>query len=220
MIPVQEMFWSLAEYGKDYKSGQDPIPEFNSKLNEAQRMVFDMISSEYDKNERVRMLLEPFTRLVSTTSDAGGVVAFPDMFYRVLGGRYTQSGKKYPIYYAKENEIIESDFIPQRKANLANGIAYFTYVNGTIMLTPKVALAFDMSYLARPASVALVYDYDVQPDSYVQLNTTDTIDLEWNYDAYNLILSVLLLKYSLITKSEFETQIATYGINSDLINKN
>ena len=218
MIPVQNMFWSLAEYGKDYISGNDPIPEFNSKLNEAQRMLFDMISPEYDRNERVRMLLEPFTRLLPTSSDASGIVPFPADFHRVLGGRYTQDGKRYQIYYAKENEIIESDFIPQRKADLSKGIAYFTYVNGTIRLTPQEAISLDLSYLARPSEVKLVYDYNTTPASFVQLNTTDTVNLEWNYDAYNLILNILLLKYSLITKDAFKTEIANYGLSIDRMN--
>lgn len=218
MISVQNMFWSLAEYGKDYISGNDPIPEFNSKLNEAQRMLFDMVSPEYDRNERVRMLLEPFTRLMPTASDASGVIPFPADFHRVLGGRYSEAGRRYPIYYAKENEIIESDFIPQRKANLSQGKAYITYVNGTMQLTPAEALSFDMSYLAKPTEVKLVYDYTVTPAAYMTLDG-DTVDLEWNEDAYNLILSILLLKYSLITKDQFKTEIASYGINVDLINK-
>lgn len=219
MIAVQDMFWSLAEYGKDYVSGNDPIPEFNSKLNEAQRMLFDMVAPEYDRNERVRTLLEPFTRYLPTESDATGSIPFPPDFHRVLGGRYTESGRRYPIYYAKENEIIESEFIPQRKADLAGGKAYITYVNGTMQLTPREALSFDMSYLAKPATVELVYDYTVTPEAYMTVDTGDTVNLEWNYDAYNLILSILLLKYSLITKDQFKTEIASYGINVDLINK-
>lgn len=218
MINVQELFWSLAEYGKDYVSGQDPIPEFNNKMNEAQRMAFDMLSPEYDRNERIRILLEPFTREVQVTSSAAGVVTPPSDFHRVLGGLYNEGGRRYPIYYAKENEIIESDFIPQRKANLSQGKAYFKYLNGTLVLTPRVALTFDMSYLKRPTEAKLVYDYNVSQEAYVQLNTTDTVNLEWNYDAYNLILSILLLKYSLITKDAFKTEIANFGISTDKMN--
>lgn len=218
MIPIQNMFWSFAEYGKDYISGNDPIPEFNSKVNEAQWMAFDLLSPEYDKNERVRILLEPFTRLVATSSNAQGVVPFPADFNRVLGGRYSQGAKRYPIYYAKENEIIESDFIPQRKADLSRGIAYFTYVNGTIRLSPQTTLSLDLSYLARPSEVKLVYDYATTPSSFLQLDTVSTVNLDWNYDAYNLILNCLLLKYSLITKDAFKTEIANYGLSADKMN--
>lgn len=217
MIPIQNLLWSLAEYGKDYVSGNDPIPEFNSKANEAQRMFFDMLSPEYDKNERVRVLLEPFTRLIPTAADANGIIPFPSDFHRALGGKYNQGGKRYPIYYAKENEIIDSDFIPQRKADLSQGKAYITYVNGTMRLNPASALNLDLSYLASPSEVKLVYDYNVTPASYMQLNTTDTVNFEWNNDAYNMILSILLLKYSLITRDDLKAQLATYGINSDLI---
>lgn len=218
MINIQNMFWSLAEYGKDYICGNDPIPEFNSKVNEAQRMLFDMIAPEYDRNERIRTILEPFTRIQNVTANAQGVIAYPADMYRVLGGRYTQGLRTYPIYYAKENEIIESDFIPQRKASLTDGRVYITYVNGNIQLTPKTALTFDMSYLAKPSEVKLVYDYTVAQEAYMTLDTVNTVHLQWNNDAYNLILSILLLKYSLITKDQFKTEIASYGINVDLIN--
>lgn len=217
MIDPQELFWSLAEYGKDYVSGQDPIPEFNNKLKESERMLFDMLSPEYDRNERIRILLEPFTREIDTSSDSSGVVSFPSDFHRVLGGRYTEGGRTYPIYPGKENEIIESDFIPQRRANISEGKAYFKYLNGTLVLTPREGLSFTMSYLARPTLGQLVYDYNVSQSSYVQVAPA-TIDLEWNHDAYNLILNVLLLKYSLITKDAFKTEIANYGISTDRIN--
>lgn len=218
MISPQELFWSLAEYGKDYISGQDPIPEFNSKLAETERMAFDMLSPEYDRNERVRILLEPFTREVPASSDASGVVTYPPDFHRVLGGLYNQGPRRYPIYYAKENEIIESDFIPQRKADLSQGKAYFKYLNGTLILTPRTALTFDMSYLARPTPGKLVYDYNVSQEAFVQLDVVNTVNLEWNYDAYNLLLNILLLKYSLITKDTFKTEIANYGLVSDKMN--
>lgn len=218
MIAPQELFWSVAEYGKEYKSGHDPIPEFNSKMNEAQRMAFDMLSPEYDKNERVRILLEPFTRLTPVTSDAAGVITPPADFHRVLGGRYTDNGKRWQIYYAKENEIIESDFIPQRKADLARGIAYFTYVNGTVILNPNSALTLDMHWLKRPTPAKLVYDYNVSPQAFVQLNTVDTVNLEWNYDAYNLLLSIMLLKYSLISRDQFQTEIGNMGLLLDKMN--
>lgn len=217
MIDPQELFWSLAEYGKDYISGQDPIPEFNNKLKESERMLFDMLSPEYDRNERIRILLEPFTREIPTTSNASGVVTYPSDFHRVLGGRYTEGGRVYPIYYAKENEITESDFIPQRKANISEGKAYFKYLNGTLVLTPREELSFTMSYLARPTPGQLIYEYNVSQSSYVQVDAA-TVDLQWNYDAYNLILNILLLKYSLITKDAFKTEIANYGISSDRMN--
>lgn len=218
MIDPQEMFWSLAEYGKEYISGHDPIPEFNNKLAESERMAFDLLSPEYDKNERVRILLEPFTRLTSVTSNAQGVITPPTGFHRVLGGRYTQGSSRYPIYYAKENEIIESDFIPQRKADLSKGIAYFTYVNGTIVLNPNEALTVDMHWLSRPTPGKLVYDYNVSQASYVQVNAGDTVQLQWNYDAYNLILNILLLKYSLISRDQFKAEIGNMGIMSDKMN--
>lgn len=218
MIDPQELFWSFAEYGKDYASGNDPIPEFNSKMNESQFFLFDLLSTEYDRNERIRIILEPFTRMAPATSDASGVVTFPPGFHRFTGGRYVQGGRTYPLYYAKENEIIMSDFIPQRKASTADGVVYYTYVNDTIKLTPAAPLNFDMFYLVRPSEAKLVYDYSISPDSYVQLGAA-TVDLEWSRDAYNLILSVLLMKYSLITRDQFKAEIASFGINSDAINK-
>lgn len=218
MIDVQELFWSLAEYGKEYVSGHDPIPEFNSKLNEAQRTAFDWLSPEYDKNERVRLLLEPFTRLTTVTSDTDGVIIPPAGFHRVLGGRYTHGSSRWPIYYSKENEIDESDFIPQRKADLSKGIAYFTYINGSIVLKPNTSIELDMHWLARPSNARLVYDYNVAQDKYVQLDSVNTQNLEWSYDAYDLILNILLLKYSLISRDQFKTEIGSIGLNLDKMN--
>lgn len=218
MINVQELFWSLAEYGKDYVSGHDPIPEFNGKLNEAQRVAFDWLSPEYDKNERVRLLLEPFTRLTTEVSDANGIITPPVGFHRLLGGRYTQGTSRWPIYYSKENEIDESDFIPQRKADLSKGIAYFTYVNGTIVLKPNTSITLDMHWLSRPPDAKLVYDYNVSQAQYVQLDAVNTVNLQWSYDAYELLLNILLLKYSLISRDQFKAEIGNLGLNLDKMN--
>jgi hypothetical protein len=219
MINVQEMFWSLAEYGKDYVSGEDPIGEFNNKLAESQKMAFDMLAPEYDKNERIRVMLDPFVKMVTTTSNASGVIPKPIAFYRAIGGNFTIGGRNYPLYYAKTNEIINSDFIPQRKADISKGVAYITYVNDSITLSPKVAQAIDLYYLSVPQEAKLVYTYSVSRAAYVTVNAVDTVNLEWGEDAYNLILSILLLKYSLITRDEFKLQIGTYGINNDLMHK-
>lgn len=219
MINPQDMLWSLGDYAKDYQSGMNPVPEFNTKLNESQQMLFDILSPEYDRNERVRSLLEPLVKSAKVTSLASGVITPPDGFHRVLGGRYSQGSKRYPIYYAKENEIIESDFIPQRKADLSKGIAYFTYMNGSLILTPNTVLEIDMVYLANPAPAKLVYNYSATPQSYVQLDTVNTNNLDWNNNASGLILSILLMKYGVIGRDQLKMELGNFGISIDPISR-
>lgn len=217
MIDIQEIFWSFAESSKDYVSGQDPIPEFNSQMHAAQYMLFDILTPEYRKNERVRSLLEPFTRVQPVTSDSAGVLTKPADLHMVLGGSYDSNGKRYKIYYAQENEIIESDFIPQRKADLDRGIAYFTYVNDIIQLHPKSPIPLELNYLVRPSVPKLVYSYAVTPAAFVQKDSS-SVDLEWNMNAYNLLLSALLVKYSIISRDQFKIELGNFGLTIDKMN--
>lgn len=222
MIRTEEMFLSLAEYGKDYYCGNDPIPEFNSKLNEAQNMLFDLLSAQYDYNERTRILLRPFIKSPNSplqSNSSGVITSLPSMFNRFLSCTYTYQGKRYQMYYAKDNEFIEADFIPQRKADISKGIAYVNYNNGVLRVIPRIELSIDLTYVAYPSEVKLVYDYNVSRNSFAQVNEAQTVNLEWNEDAYNLLLSALLLKYSLIDKDQFKTEIANYMLSGDLINR-
>lgn len=216
MILTIDIFNSFCEYAKSNVVGVDPMFEFNNKLNEAQKEVMDLVAPGYDKTERVRTLLQPF--VITVTGNSTGSFAKPTTMYRILGMSGTSAGKTFPIFQAKENELIEYSFIPQRKADIARGIVYYKTTAGTITLIPTGSIAYTMFYLKNPTNANLEFTYTALATSEMALTPTGVVNLEWNADAFNIILYKLLQKYGLVTRDEFMTQVANYGIDSDVLN--
>jgi len=112
MISILNLFDSVCHALPNYKSGVNPMPEFNSKVNEAQKELMDAIAVKYDQNERIRTLLDPF--VLNATGTAVGSIVKPTGFYRALGITLTHATKTIPVYQAKENELIAQDYLPQQ----------------------------------------------------------------------------------------------------------
>lgn len=217
MIKVSDIFKSLSEYAGDYVSGMNPIVEFNSKLNEVQK---DMVASTfplYDKNERIRTILEPFVK--NTTGTTSGTIPKPNGMNRVLGIMATANGEQFPLYYAKENELISQSFIPQRKADFTKRIGYYRVAGTDISIIPSETCEYSMSYLVNPKEASLKYEYLAISSGETSLVETGSVDLEWDSNSFNLILNWMLLKYGVMNRDQFLTEISSYGLNSDLINK-
>lgn len=216
MIKVDKLFRSLCEYAKDYVSGMDPVQEFNRKINESQKEIADAIFTLYDKNERVRTLVTPFIK--SAQGTASGLIPNPPDFHRALSIRVTVGGKDLVLYYAKDNELIEQSFIPQRKADFSKGIGYYTNLNDSIKIIPADSVEYRMTYLRNPSDVDLIHSYVPNGFGQVSIIDSSSTDLEWNDNAFNLILNWLLFKYGVLNRDQFLTEVSGYGITSDLIN--
>lgn len=217
MIPVVEIFNALCQSVPDYKSGVNPMPEFNTKLNESQKEIMDYIAPQYDRNERIRTLLDPFVN--TSTGTSSGTIAKPTGFYRTLGITVVSSSKTIPLYQAKENELISQDFIPQRKADFSRGIGYYKQAGLSITVIPSTAVPYEMYYLREPIDANLEFAYTTLVSDELALAPTSVVDLEWNDSAFNLIMNWLLRKYGLITREQFYTQLGAMGIQQDLINQ-
>jgi|SRR5215217_674229 len=216
MILTIDIFNSFCEYAKSNVVGTNPMAEFNNKLNESQKEVMDLVAPGYDKTERVRTLLQPF--VITASGTASGTFSKPSNMYRVLGLSGASGGKNFPIFHAKENELIEYSFIPQRKADITRGIVYYKQGSGSITLIPNSSISYTMFYLKNPTNANLEFTYTALPSSEMALTPTGIVNLEWNADAFNIILYKLLQKYGLVTRDEFMTQVANYGIDSDVLN--
>ena len=221
MINVQSLFHSFCEYAKDYKAGPDPVPEWNSKLQEAQLELMDAVAPLYDLNERIRTLMRPFIKPHNGVTDTLGFVAVPGDLYRMIGSiNATYNSNTFPVKFSYESGVVINSRIPQRAPSLAKRIAYFHYTEGGIQLYPRQAFTVSFHYIAKPASAAIAYKRMINPatdEHVIELDTDNTVDLEWNDDAYNLLLFILLEKYGLVTKDQLLIEYGKLGVNSDLI---
>lgn len=217
MILILDIFNSLCENIPDYASGMNPMPEFNDKVNESQKEIMDIIASQYDRNERIRTLLSPFVVLVSGTSS--GTIVKPTGFYRTLGITVTSNSKTIPLYYSKENELINLDYIPQRKADFSRGIGYYRESGASIKVIPSTSVPYEMYYIREPLDASLDFTYADIGAGEMGLTTTGIVNLEWNEDAYNLIISCLLRKYGIISREQFLSEVGNIGLQQDLINQ-
>lgn len=217
MILIRDIFNSLCENIPDYASGMNPMPEFNDKVNEAQKEIMDFIATQYDRNERIRILLDPFIENVS--GNTSGSINKPTGFYRALGITVTSGSKTVPLFQAKENELIEQEYIPQRKADFTKGIGYYKQAGTDITVIPSTTVPYKMFYMREPLDANLNFEYTTLATTEVALTETDVVNLEWNEDAYNLLMNWLLRKYGIITREQFLENIANMGLQQDLINK-
>lgn len=217
MISIVSFFDSVAQYAADHYVGLNPMPEFVIHVNESQREIMDLICPQYDRNERIRVLMDPFVKKVNGT--ASGTIAKPSDYYRALSITATFNNSVIPVYQAKENELIEQDWIPQRKADFAKRIAYYKQAGPVITVIPSTSVPYEMYYAVRPTDISLDFDYADIGNGEQGLVPTDVVDLEWNPDAFGLLLNWVLRKYGLIEREQFLLEIANYGIDADLIQR-
>lgn len=215
MISILSLFNSVCQAIPDYKAGVNPIPEFLVKVNDAQKELMDAIAVRYDQNERIRTLLDPF--VVTVTGTANGTITKPSGFYRTLGITVTSGGNTIPAYQAKENELIDQAYIPQRKASLANGIAYYKQAGTSITVIPSTSVPYTMYYLRSPAAAVLAFTYGDLGNGELALSASTTTNLEWDESAYNMILNLVLRRYGVTGKDELTLQVSNSDIANDLI---
>jgi hypothetical protein len=218
MIPVIKVFNAICNYAPEKYFGPNPMPEFNSMLNEVQNDLADMVFPQYDRNERIRTLVTPFV-VSSTGSSTSGVISKPNGFYRALSIRITSGGAEIPLSYAKENELIDEIYIPQRKMDINKGIAYYQDYGSTILVLPSGDYPYKMMYLSRPSAANLDFVLGDIGTGEMGLIPSDVVDLAWNENAFSIILHLLRFKYGVGDKDAFLAEVGRLGLGMDLVNQ-
>lgn len=219
MISIVTIFKSFCEYNKKYVCGPDPMPEFNRKINEVQKELMDLIAPQYDINERIKNLMRPFIKQHSATGIMSGLNPYPADLYRMVGAvTVNQSATQFTAHNTYENGANLNDLIPQRRPSVSGKIAYYQYSVDGIQLYPNTISECSYYYIKSPVNGVLNYVFEADPDTDEMLlvEDIDTVDLEWDESAFNLILYKLLEKYGAIEKDVLDIEFSKAGLKSDI----
>lgn len=220
MISVNVLFRSFCEYAMDHISGPDPLPEWLRKLNESQRELLDIVAPNYDSNERIRSIMQPLIKHHSVSGLLIGQVDYPSDFYRLAGAvNAVHEGFTFVLNHTHENGIALINRIPQRQPSLSKLVGYWHPSPGGIKIYPTNIAACNYYYIKKPVDAVLSYAYsdDSSTGEMVLRESAGTVNLEWNDNAFNLLLYKLLEKYGVIDKNALNIEYGKYGINTDII---
>ena len=232
MVAIYDFLWlRYIDYAKKYQLQIDAVNDFNSKIDEVQREIISILSEYYQKNDKVRTLLSPFTRRLYDQSDQNGQILFPqrvgveeqttEEYYRLLGLGITDENGKilFSVDKTDEDELIYSYRVPQRKPNADKNAVYYLQYNSVIQLYPEEQFYYVLYYLIYPTTATLVFTYNIVDGEYVQTHDQNsTIDLQWDKNASNLLLYMLLEKYGISSRDELLSEFGRFGVQFSLKN--
>lgn len=211
MISVIRLWNTVNQLAKNGTSGYQNQYEFNRDLADTQESLMSFLAPLYSVNQSLKDLLSPFATYQNITTDSDGVLTKPMDYYRVS----TASVNGYPAYPISVNEkdVIRTSAIrtPSSTTNL-----YFYYQeNEEIMFLPEEELDVRFSYLRKPgeASIILTESSDADRD---YLIPTVGYDLEWDDNAFNFFLYMMLEKLGLEMKEQLSMEFANIGLSKEI----
>ena len=232
MVGTYSFLWlRLIDYGKKYQMQAPSVDSFNSALDEVQREAISILAPYYQTNEKVRALLSPFIRRIFDTTDQNGQLLQPrrvsveeettEEFYRVVSMGVTDGNGTtlFPIHQTMENEIALMTLIPQRQPNITKNRAYYINYDDVIQLYPEQSIPYILFYLIYPPTAQLAFTYSVVDGEYIQtFDPLNTFDLQWDRNASNLLLYMLLEKYGISSRDDLLAEFGKLGIQMTLSN--
>jgi hypothetical protein len=225
MIGVYFLWQRLINYGQKYQLASLSVDEFNSNLAEVQLEAMTMLGPKYQSNELVRSLLAPWVRRIYDTSDQNGQIQQPqrvgveeqttETFYRMVGMGVTDTNGNllFGISPTMEAEIVEMQRIPQRKPDLTKSRAYYINYDDVIQLYPQQNISFILWYLVYATMAKLAFTYTLVNGEYIQqYDAINSVDLQWDENATNLLIYLLLEKYGISSRDDLLQEYGKLGI--------
>lgn len=215
--------WQRCEdYIQKYQSGAQQVDYFNTKLAEVQSELFNDFSPLYDKNEKVKMLLDFWVREEVGTSDGDGTITIgtePEIVNRPLSIGYTDTGViVFQIPSISESELVASYRIPQRAPNVTKKTVYYRFnTPNLVKFYPEEAVPFKAFYLVYPTEAYIAFTYTETADEDIMTyDPANSVDLAWPEAADNLIIYKMLEKIGVSIREQLLQEYAKYGFVQDL----
>jgi hypothetical protein len=222
MIKVYDfLFQRLSDYAQKYQSGLDVESSFNSKMAEVQLEVFNQFQPYYAVNEQVRVLLSPWVKSWNNyTTGFDGVVPYPTAdpndFCRVIS-LFVMGNNNTPIYeiaQVNENELGIIQRMPQRRPSSEKKRVYYLDTD-RIQLYPQQAISISGFYFVYPTDAKIAFTYNIIDGEDVRVyDSVNSIDLQWNESAANLILYKMLEKYGVSVREDLLMQYSRLGLSN------
>jgi hypothetical protein len=204
MISVVRLWETLVQGAKVGSSGYQSASEFNRDLASVQTSLLSLLCPLYAINTQVQELLTPFVKSVTVSLTRPAECAY------FLGATinnipsYEITPVQAPIYASS----------PIRNPSTTNPVAYHYFVNGNIVYMHSGSLAGTMQYIRYPLAATLVLTpvSDANRDYVVP---TASAELEWNENAFNLILYMMQEKLGIELKENLQIEAGKFGITME-----
>lgn len=207
MISIVRLWESLGEKTKTSTAGYQTQASFNNNIAEVVMSLMNTLSPYYSVNQTVKDLLAPFVVSDVITTDTSGFLEKPDNYYRYLDSIIDGN----PVYPIALNEVGIVKKSAVRTPSVAKGI-YFSYQEDNLVkYLPEEELEVNFKYLRNPEipEITLTPTSDEDGDYLVPTSVTD---LDWNDNAFEFILYMMLNKYGFEMKEDLILAYANAGI--------
>jgi hypothetical protein len=217
MISVKYIWDRISAYGQKYQVGLDVVAYFNSALAEVQAEIFNDFSPLYDKNEKIKALLDVWVKEQVGSSTSGGVVTVgtgADVVNRPLSAGYVLSGNiSFSIPNVTESELVAIARIPQRTPDVSKKNVYYRFnAPATLQFYPKTTIPYDLFYLVYPTVASIAFTFSETDDEDIMTyDSVNSVQLAWPASATNLILYLMLEKYGVSVREELLQAYSKYG---------
>lgn len=202
MISVVRLWETLMQSARTATSGYQTAGEFNRDLASVQTGLLGLLAPMYALNIQVQELLSPFVKSVTISATRPTECAY--FLGATINGipSYEITPLQAPIYTSS----------PIRNPSATNPTAYHYFINGGISYIHNGTLGGTMQYIRYPLASTIVLT-PVSEANKVYVVPTAGTDLEWNENAFNLILGMMMQKLGLELKENILLEYANLNIN-------
>lgn len=205
MISVVRLWETLMTSAKTASSGYQSANDFNRDLSSVQTSLLGLLCPMYAKNTYVQELLLPFVESVTVSLTRPAECAY-------FLGATINNIPAYPITPVQAPIYISS---PIRNPSATNLTAYYYLVNGNPVYIHHGTLVGTMQYIRYPLSATLVLT-PVSEANRDYVVPTAGVELEWNENAFNLILGMMQQKLGLELKEDTLLAFSNAGIQMEV----
>lgn len=205
MISVVRLWETLVQSAKVGTSGYQSASEFNRDLASVQTSLLSLLCPMYAINQQVQELLTPFIKSVAVSTTRPAECAY--FLGATVNG--TASSEITPL----QAPIYAQSYI--RNPSNINHVVYHYFINGGIVYMYAGTFMGSMQYIRYPlaATIVLTPVSDANRDYVVP---TAGVELEWNENAFNLILYMMQEKLGLELKEQIQMSFAALGIQNEV----
>lgn len=205
MISVVRLWNTVNQMAKTETSGYQTQDEFNRDLASVQTALLSVLAPFYSRNQAIQDILSPFVKGAALSSTK------PTDYFRFISG----IDRGYPIIPINVNQVGDIQISPIRKPNVKR--TYYYFEDKQMKFLASGTPTGTMSYIRYPLASRIVLTPVSGVDNDYVTPTADG-DLEWNEDAFNFFLYMMLEKLGIEMKEQLLQQYANVGLQRELAN--
>lgn len=205
MIGVVRLWNTVNQMAKTETSGYQTQDEFNRDLASVQTALLSVLAPFYSQNQAIQDILSPFIKSTALSSTK------PTDYFRFVSG----IDRGYPMIPINVNQVGYMQSSPIRKPTAKR--TYYYFEDKQTKFLASGTPAGTMTYIRYPLAAKIVLTPVSGADNDYVTPTADG-DLEWNEDAFNFFLYMMLEKLGVETKDTLSIQFSSLGIQKELAN--